>query len=179
MVDKYLKVQSGFQQEQLFQTVSSGTAGAGIGIATNSDGLVDASLLPSGLDGALVLNADLAIDTGDILHVNTTGGWVRADASVLIGANPRYAQAVARTSAASGDPLPGILPGNVAPVGGSGAGGSGVDLFIRAFGGGTANIAPAAVSATGSGGIFHRVGRTITAATFLFNPGEPVVLSGD
>lgn len=178
MVDKYLKVGSfGIQEERLFQTVSSGTAGAGIGIATNSDGVLDQSLLPAGLDGALTLIAEVEVNTGDVLHINSTGGYVLARAGAIVGDLPRYANAIARTAASSGDPVPGILPGNIAPTG-SGVG-VGANLFLRAAGGTAANPTPPGVIATGSGGLNQRLGRSYTSTLFSFNPGEPTVLSGN
>lgn len=176
MADKYLRVQSGFQQEKEFVVVSSGALSDGCGVGLDGSGLLDPSVLPSGLDGSLSLAAETTIATGDILHVNTTGGYVLASATAVATEKPRYGNAVARVSAASGDLVPGILPGGIAPTGV--AVGVGENLFLRAGGGTAGNVVAPDVGAVGSGGIVQRVGRSYAATSFIFEPGEPVILTG-
>lgn len=101
MAQKYVVDINGNSVEQEFAATSAGAADAGRGVGLNSDGLVDSTMLPSGISEARMYVAKEAILVGDLLNIFDDAGVSKVRKAIATG-SAMQAHRVALTAAAAG-----------------------------------------------------------------------------
>lgn len=166
MADKYLRLLNGIPTEKELTVTSAGVADAGKGVALDSGGKLDQSVLPEESVMSAVASEDLA--AGDYVNLHLAGGVLKA----------RKADATAAGKEADGFVKAAFLTGATAIVFGTGsnAGVSGKTIAARQWlsttAGQTQESPPSA-----SGNVVQSLGKAISSAEIDTKIGQHYVLA--
>lgn len=169
MADKYIGLDAnGNEAEVAFKQASAGAADAGKGIALNSAGKIDDTMLPTDSTNSITSSESLTAPALVNVH-NSTGPKVRyADASAANAAKKAVGFIV--DSVATATPVNvyfdegAIIPGFTGLT-------PGADYFLSDTTPGGVTNTPV----TAAGRILQKVGQAVSATELKFSPEEPVI----
>ena len=168
MADKYIEQDAGSLKEVEALDSSSGAGDAGSIIALNSQGKLDASMLPTGIGAdTVVLPATENLSAGDLINVYDASGT----------ASVRKADATTIGKEAVGFVLDAVTSGGNATVYFEGTNDQvagvtiGLQFLDTATAGGSTATAP-----TGSGNVVQRIGFATSATAINVEFGQPIEL---
>lgn len=163
----YLQQLNGRLKQIGATVISSGAGNGGDLVALTDAGVLDISLMPSGIGPTTWTGPTTeAIGAGKLVNVYWNGGVASARLADASTAGKR-AVGFATAAAASGATITINFAGQNAAVSGL----SGPDVFLSTTQGGVTSTAP-----SGSGQVVQRVGVAASAAAFMFRPETDIEL---
>lgn len=166
MADKYTAISGSSVIERAGTVTSAGAGNAGQIVALDANGLLDPSVMPSGITpDQKAGTSNGAITAKDMCYVETAGTIARASAAA---GTPHGAQGYALTSVATGQPITIQLEGKISGLTGLTPGAT---YFLS-------NTTAGAITATppsATGELWQPVGTALSATELNFEPDTPIL----
>ena len=168
MADKYLKIGTGGNLEEVEATVQSAGAGnAGDIPALGADGKLDDTVMPDGIGAETqVWAASEALSPNDVVNIFDDTGTTKcrkADATDATKPGDGYVKAAVELGANATVYTDGYLPGSGLTVGSK--------YFLSADTPGTVTTTPP----SGTGNIMQQIGKAVSPTAIKFEPLTPIV----
>ncbi len=167
MADKYIYLGTNGLAEKEAITTSSGATDAGKIIATNSEGVIDESLLPAGIgEEVLSVTASENLSAGNLVNLWNDGGTLKVRKADASGGFSKKCDGFVKDSVSTGQSVNVYFTGKITGLSGLTIGSR---YWLSATPGGVTTTIP-----TTSGYIAQCVGKAISATEIVFEKGEPI-----
>lgn len=169
MADKYVSLNSGRLQEVEGTVVGGDPAQAGDLVALDGSGLLDATILPSGVGPDIKsVTAGEALSAGDFVNIYNDAGTVKAQKADAT-ASGKEVDGFVLSGATSGVAVDVYFEGRNTQL-------SGLTIGARYYLNTTAGAVTTTVPSS-SGNVVQYVGRALSATELAFEPSEGIILA--
>jgi hypothetical protein len=168
MADKYVYLGTTGLAEKAATTASAGVADAGKIVALGGDGLLDVSVMPTGIGAdTRVAVASENLNAGDLVNLYNNSGVITARKADATGGIAKQADGFVISAVSSGQNATVYFDGTITGLSGLTPG---AIYYLSTTAGGITTTIP-----TTTGYIAQIAGKALSATELTFEPGEPIV----